>query len=880
MIDSGRWEHVCSLFDELVELNSSEQAARLEALDGSDAELRASLASLLAADSEAEKQLSHIEGAFVLSPDAHDAPAPPRDLFGLTGKTLAHFRILEPLEAGGMGVVYRAEDTRLHRTVALKFPLPGHRFDDSSKKRFLREARSVAALDHPNVCSVYEVGESADGQPFFAMPLYSGETLKARLARDGPLSIGYAVAVATQIADGLGAAHQAGIVHRDVKPGNVMLLTDGTVKLLDFGLAKGGDASLTSSRATLGTVAYMAPEQIRGQPIDGRTDLWALGVVLYETITGHRPFEGDGDVAMAHAIMHREPERPSRLRNEIPAAVEGILFALLRKTPTNRPATAQQVSTELSAVRLGRAPAPARAARQRWAALTGWRRSRASRAIAILLVTLTLSTVALSAMTRLRASKRVSPVVTSSIAVLPFTNLSEDPEQKYFSDGITEELTTHLAKVAQLRVAARRSSSHFKGGHVDLREVGRMLGVSSVLQGTVQKKGTHVRVTAQLTDAASGYHVWAETYDREISDIFLIQDEISRAIVLALRISLYQPVPARVPSTRNSEAHDLYLKGRYSWNQRNEGAMVRATNFFRQAVALDPGYAAAWSGLADVEIAPRPARPYERFARAKVAATKALALDSTLAEAHVSMSWVNMWYDRDWNSAEQHIRRAIELSPGDMWAIGRYSAYLAAVGRLQESLPLAERASALDRLSYVQAAHLGSHYLWLRREREAETQFRKALELSPDLFLAHWGLGRVYLTQGRYREALTELEHKGSDYTGLHRPGLLGYAYGLAGHEAEARRILAELQGKARRGEYVSPVDPAIIHIALGEKERALDWLERVEGDRGARIFFVDPIFDPVRSDPRFEQLVRRLGLNASLAALRVERDVPTRRLE
>jgi len=448
-----------------------------------------------------------------------------------------------------------------------------------------------------------------------------------------------------------------------------------------------------------------------------------------------------------------------------------------------------------------------------------------------------------------------------SIAVLPFQNLSADREQEYLSDGITHELITHLTKFNGLRVAARTSTFQFKNRNTDLAEVGRQLGVSKVVNGTVQRNRTRVRVSVQLSDVSTGFHIWAETYDREASDMLQIQAEISRSIATALRIQLPQTPSDRSQSTRNAEAHDLYLKGRFFWNQRTEAALVRATSYFRDAVTLDPEYAEAWSGLADVEIAPRSGRPAQRFARAKEAAAKALSLDPDLPEAHLSMGWISMWYDRDWSAADQHLRRAIELNPRHAWAVAWYAAYLAAVGRLEESMPLVERSLALDPLSYIHSTYVGTHYLWARRDGVALDNFRQTIEFAPTFFMAHWGIARVHLNQGNFAAAIAGLETGGGDYTGLHRSGLLGYAHARAGDAVRARQILTDMDEHERKGEYVAPVDRAIIHIGLGQTTEALDWLERVVEDRGARIFLIDPIFDPVRGEQRFTKLVERLGL-------------------
>ena len=852
------WARVRTLFDELVELSPEDAAARLHLLGDRDPELVAAVASLLEADRAADGKLQAIETALLpASESASDGSLP--DPFGLTGRQLGHFRIIDVLAADGMGVVYRATDTTLDRTVAVKVPRPEYRPGDQIKQRFLREARTIAGLDHPNLCSIHEVGESEDGLPFLAMPLYPGETLKARLAREGPLPVTEVVAIAAQLIAGLIAVHEAGVIHRDVKPGNIIVLPDGGVKILDFGLAKSDDITITRSGGQLGTVAYMSPEQIRSEAVDARTDLWSVGVVLYELLTGTRPFDGESGVAIAHRIVHQAPMRPAALRHDIPAALESLIHSLLRKDPDRRVQTARQVAEELAAIGTGRDTAAASQFRQLWTVATGWRQQRpVARALVVALVLVA----SIGGWWLLSGSRdgSVAPLPPrGSLAVLPFANLSGDPQQEYFSDGLTEELMTRLARIPGLRVTARATSFQFKSGEPDIRELGRVLGVAAVLTGSVQKSDQRIRVTVRLIDAVSGYHLWSENFERNVEEVFDLQDEIGAGVAAAFSLRFPPTDLPRPPATRNAEAHDLYLKGRHFWNQRTEAALVRATEYFNRAIALDSGYADAYSGLADVDIAPRGGRPAERFARAKVAAARALELDSTLADAHFSMGWINMWYDRDWAAAERHLLRGMLLNPSHVWGLGWYAAYLAATGRAEASLAFIQRSARLDPLSYPHSSYVGAHYLWLDRPGDAIPYFLQTLDLAPDFFMAHWGLGLAYLRQGRASDALPEFEPTGGDFVGLHRDGLLGYAHALAGHQAEARRILEAIDSQRRSGEYISPLDPALVHLGLGEREAALDWLERLVDDRGARFFLVDPIFNPVRADPRFERLVATL---------------------
>jgi serine/threonine-protein kinase len=616
----------------------------------------------------------------------------------------------------------------------------------------------------------------------------------------------------------------------------------------------------------------MSPEQLQGKALDARTDLWSLGVVFYEMLTGRTPFGGGHDLSTLYSVLHEEPAPPSTLRQEIPKALDQVVAKLLRKEPQARYATAAEVLAELE---VG-AAAPAHEPKRR----RPWRLPLPQPARVALVSLLAVAgavagVVGMRSRTGIGLPERqgtrsaVTPLPSparaqASVAVLPFADLSPNQDQEYFSDGITEELIAHLSKVQGLRVAARTSAFQFRGKNPDVREVGEKLGVATVLEGSIRKAGDRLRITAQLVSTENGYHLWSETYERQMSDVFAVQEEISRVIVDALRIRLAgageTPVVAR--ASENLIVYELYLKGRFFWNRRTEEAMIRATDYFQQAVEIDPNFAKAYSGLADVEIASRRAAPAERFRRAKVAATRALELDSMLAEAHTSMGWIKMWYDRDWPGAERHLRRAIQLNPNYSGAHAWYAGYLAAIGRPDESLSAIRRGHELDPLDIRITTHVGSHYLWLRQPAPAIAYYRKALELDPRYSPAHWGLGRAYLQLGRYEDALKELQLPGSDYLGFYQAGLLGHAHALAGQNAEARRILAELHQRREQGEYVPPTDFAAIYIGLGEREQALDWLERHEADRGARIFLkVDPIFDPLRPEPRFRRLLRRLGL-------------------
>ncbi len=899
-MDGERWAELKSAFATLIDDDPTERARRLADLASTDPELSRRLDALLAADAQAdallgtrlpfspaEDALASGEADFTTSEAAFanaeagrqadaspsdGASAEPRDPFGLAGRTVSHFRVQDVLGVGGMGVLYRAEDTLLGRTVALKFLLPQYGLDASAKERFLNEARAVSALDHPNICTVHEVGETEDGRLFLAMACYAGETLRDRLA-SAPVPIEQALDIARQVLVGLGAAHAAGIVHRDLKPGNLMLTPEGAVKILDFGLAKIRDLNLTDPDLRPGTAAYMSPEQIDGNAVDGRTDLWSLGVVLYEMLTGRPPFGGGHDLGTVYAIMNDEPPPLSTLREGTPPELDRIARKLLDKRPEERYATAAEVLEELDVV--GGAP-PRRSAGARPAP-----RSPRPRAVALAALGLAVAGGLIGAALGLLgpaasaepaggsaapdalgfASPAADP---ASLAVLPFLDLSPERDHAYFSDGMTEELIGHLSKIEGLRVSASTSSFRFRNRDTDVREVGDRLGVAHVLEGSVRRAGDRLRITAQLVSTENGYRLWSDIYERRVGDVFAVQEEIARAIAEALRLRLATPVGAPVDRLRvtSIEAYELYLRGRFFASRRTEEDLAKAAEYYGQAIAVDPGFARAHAGLAETYIATRRSAPGDRFRRGREAALRALAIDSTLAEAHTAMGWIAMWYDRDWSGAERHFQQALASDPHYLWAHQWYSAFLAAVGRLDEALAAMQRAHATDPLSVATLTHMGTELFWLGRLDEAVAQYRKALDLDPRFYMAHWGLSRAMLVMGRHEEAIRELEYEGTDYVGFFRPALLGHAYAVAGRTDEARQVLADLHARMERGEYVAPTELASVHLGLGELEQALDWLERHEADRGARIFLaVDPMFDPLRSHPRFVGLLERLGL-------------------
>jgi TolB-like protein/Tfp pilus assembly protein PilF len=789
--------------------------------------------------------------------------------------TIGRYEILTCIGVGGMGAVYRARDTRLHRDVALKF-LPAHLGSAlNAEERLLMEARAAAGLEHANVCTVHEIAETEDGRPFIAMAFYEGETLKQRLLR-GPLPAAEAVDIAVQIVRGLGAAHAHGIVHRDVKPGNIMVLPGGTVKLLDFGLAKVADASITRPGITPGTVAYMSPEQARGDPVDARSDLWSVGVVLYEMLTGVRPFRGGNDRAVIQAILHSAPEPLRKHEPDTHRALQRILARVLQKQPEARYRSAAELLAELELVVASKAGAATSLRPSAW-----WTRRRAlMAAVAGVMVLLGGATVWLRG--RAPTGVTTSPVSAAAIvpgdareigaktlAVLPFTNLSRDPEEDYFSDGLTEELIGVLSRVRALRVAARTSAFAFKGENRDIREIGRALNVRAVLEGSVRKDGDRVRVSAQLVNVEDGFPVWSESYDRELTDIFAIQRDLAVNIAAALEAKLTPAERERLGRrpTTSPEAFALYLKGRHLWNQRTRPGYDRAIEYFERAIAVDPQFASAHAGLAAVysqqgmsgALAPQEARE-----RMRASALRALELDDGLAEAHAVLGAYFHVYEWDSAAAEREQLRAIELDPSYAAARHYYGNFLRSMGRLGEAVAQQTLAVELDPLAPYLSETLAFTLLRAGRLHEAHEHLRNALELDSTYWRAHAALAAVYEEMDRLEDAVRTFE-RANELAGAttHRTKAdIARVWARAGREDDARQVLAQLRAEATRTGLHEPA-VATVFIALADIEGALRWLEHAYDERHPHLRFIggDPRFARFEDEPQFMDLLRRVGL-------------------
>ena len=804
-----RWGRIKSLFQEALQQEPSRREAFVAE---KDPQVASEVLALLAEEAKPGGVLGR------------DEPPRPQQRF-----------ILErELGRGAMGRVVAASDVKLGRKVALKF-LQADGADSGALRRFEREARAAAQLNHPNIMVVYDV-EEVEGQPCIVTELLEGKSFRA-LLREGPLPIDAALDFARQLAEGLAAAHATGVVHRDLKPENLFVTGSGRLKILDFGLARLLQASprsvQTQPGVMIGTPRYMSPEQVRASPADARSDVFAFGSILYEMLAGAPAFDRPTTVEAMAAILNADPEP---LPEGVPPHIRAIVERCLQKDPARRFASGAELVAALST---GKVP-PLR------------RHFRLAIAVAAAL--------ALAAAAAAWFATRRAPAAAqdrSSIAVLPFVNMGPGKDDEYLSDGFTEELINALANLEGVRVVSRTAAFAYKGRDVGLDRIARDLNVGVVLEGSVRRERDEVRVTAQLIDARSGFHLWSKTYDRKLAGVFALEDEVARAIATSLRPQLQQPSFVKL-STANTEAHDLYLRGRFFWNQRSPEGMQKAVAAFRKAIELDPNYALAYAGLADsYALAKRwPTRPAEHLELARSLAQKALALDDSLAEAHATLGLIDV-HLYDWEGAERELKRAIELKPSYATAHHWYALAVVSQGRCDEARSEIVLARQLDPTSPPISRMVAGTERACRNPDRAIELFQKALELDPTHSETLGELASVYAESGRYAEALAALDKVTEDMPYL---GVRVYALERSGDRAGALRVLAQMEERAKR-QYVFPQTFAYAYIGLGDADRAFEALERSYADRDLMYVKIQPFFDPLRPDPRFHALLRKMNL-------------------
>ena len=856
--DVARWQRARAIFDELAPLGAEARAARLEALAGDDAALGAEVASLLAHDESGGDPLAATVAAAARQAVAQGPEA---------GRTLLHYRLTEPIGRGGMGVVWKGIDETLGREVAIKVLPPGVGDDTRRLARFEREARLLASLNHSNVAAIFGMHAAGDVR-FLALEYVPGTDLAERIAR-GRLPVDEATAIALQIADALEEAHERGVVHRDLKPANIKLTPGGKVKVLDFGLAKAfgdepaffdeststtGDGVLaqvtTRDGAVLGTAAYMPPEQARGLSVDKRADIWAFGVVLYEMLAGVRPFGGETTVDLMAAVIGAEPDW-SRLPPETPAGIVDLLRRCLQKDARQRLRDIGEARIALARSRApvvppASAPPPLRSPAGRW---RGW-------AAAVVLLGLVGAAFWLGRQT----SPPAGATGPRTVAVLPLVDLSSGGGETYFADGLTVELLGRLARNPRLRVTAQTSAFRFREAGQDPRAVGRALGVSALLEGSVRRSGTRVRLSAQLVDTGDGFPLWSGTYDREVGDLLVVQEDIAQKVAEALQVALLGEGTAAKSAPPSGPAYNAYLQGNYFRGRNTKDSLERAVAFYEDAIRRDPGFAPAWAGLSRTRSmlgAEGFAPPDTVVGEARRAAERAVALDPTLADAHLALAIVQRGFDWDWAGADRSTRRALELEPNNADIVFGAARMASTLGRVDEALTLTERAAALDPLNVQVIYRLGRYQQFVGRYDEAVSSLTRALALSPDYPGARSSLALVLHAQSRVDAAFAELGRERLEFWRLHGEAVL---YQLLGRQAEADGALARFVAGYQD---IGPLQIAQLHALRGDAGEAVAWLERAYDARDAGLSQVKSTayFERIAGDARYRAFLERMKL-------------------
>ena len=896
-----RWQQITGIFEAALQRPTDERVMFVNKECAGDEELRREVQAMLSSHQQASRFIEEpaIAVAAQLYPDA--------DRGSMAGKLISHYKVISLVGSGGMGQVYLAEDTRLGRRVALKFLPEDLAKDEQRVSRLQQEARAASNLNHPNILTIHEVGE-IDSRHFIATEFIDGETLRHRLNKEW-MELGTVLQVATDIASALAAAHAAGIIHRDIKPDNVMIRRDRIVKVLDFGLAK---LTENYSRAVdthaptkvlvntqpgvvMGTANYMSPEQARGLEVDARADIWSLGAVLYEMVTGHVPFEGHTPTDVLALILHKQPPPIARYATDVPEELDRIITKSLVKDRDDRYQTVKDLLIDLQRLRrqldlkaeLERTVQPDDTADptvtanqkhttvaelpQRIDTSAGYAPSSAEyivgevkrhkRAVLAAIAAVVIAVVAIYLYTT-RAGRQIN-----SLAVLPMVNGTGDPSSEYLSEGITESLIDSLSQLPNLSVKSLNSVLRYKG-ETDAQRVGRELGVEAVVTGRVMQRGDGLVVSVEMVNVKDNSRLWGGRYDRKLSDLLAVQNEISREVLnkLRLRLTGEQEHRATKRYTENTEAYQLYLRGRYHWNRRGIDDLWKGLENFQRAIELDPNFALAWSGLADSYVTMVLGGPFGQASRPPMpiaevrtkwgpAARRAVELGPDLAETHTSLGLGLEWLEWDLAGAEREYKRALELNPEYATAHQRYGVFLFSSGRTDEGFQELRRARELDPASLPINADLGNYYcIVLGKPDEGIEQLKKTIDLAPNWPRAHVLLANCYAEKGMWNEAILELQKTGA-------PGFAARArmYASTGKRDEALKVIAEMKKQQR----VSSMAIANIYATLGDKDQAFEWLEKAYAERTPllRGLQTSRPWDGLRSDPRYKDLMNRIGL-------------------
>ena len=788
------------------------------------------------------------------------------------GTTFANrYEIIEELGKGGMGKVYRVEDKKIKEEVALKLIKPEVASDKKTIRRFSNELKMARKIAHRNVCRMYDLGEEK-GTHYITMEYVPGEDLKSSIRRMGPLGAGKTVFIAKQVCEGLAEAHRLGVIHRDLKPQNMMIDKDGNSRIMDFGIARSVKGKgITGAGVMVGTPEYMSPEQAEVKEVDQRSDIYSLGVILYEMVTGRVPFEGETPLGIAMKHKSEIPKDPREISSQIPEDLSTVILKCLEKDKENRYQSAGEVRSELARIEEG-IPTTERVEPKRKPITSkeitvtfGLRKLLIPASIVVVLV---ITAVIIWQFLPQKKADFLSPDI-ASVAVLPFNDLSPQKDQEYLCDGLAESLINALTRVKELRVPATTSSFSFRGNEQDIQKIGEKLNVNTVLRGSVQKAGNRVRITAQLINIADESLIWSEQYNRDLEDVFAIQDEISLAIVNMLKVGLLGEEKTELLKrhTEDIEAYNLYLQGNWFLGRRTKLELKKALEYFEKAIDRDSNYALAYAGLAltygmigDYNYM----APKEVFPMAKEAALTALELDDTLAEAHYALALIKLDHEWDWKGAEQEYKRAIELNSNYAAAHHGYAQYLLCMARFEDALEEIKRARELDPLSLIINRNTGQHFYRARQYDKAIDALQKTIEMDPSFMGSRRYLGLVYLQKSMFKQALEEFQKEKDIIRGFnaHIESLIGVTYALLGKRKNALQILEKLIAQPKEMN-VEPSSMALIYFALGENDQGFERLEKAYEERDPLLKKLksEPIFDNVRSDPRFKAMLKKLNL-------------------